>query len=150
MIYLKLNYFSNTSRESTWTFFLRICIVFWNYFNCSCKKLSFIYIYQRSASSAYYDEWTTWCKIYVAMKWPSFSLQDVPPIPNRGYKEDSPPVHAPSAHTIHGMTTLERKSGKLKIWCRLLVMLNLRNIYHKSSLIRVDPKLMLQILFYQA
>lgn len=36
---------------------------------------------------------------------------DVPPIPNRGYKEDSPPVHAPSAHTIHGMTTLERKSG---------------------------------------
>lgn len=34
----------------------------------------------------------------------------VPPIPLRGYKEDSPPVQAPSAHTIHGLTTLERKS----------------------------------------
>nr|XP_034317718.1 uncharacterized protein LOC105346801 isoform X7 [Crassostrea gigas] len=41
---------------------------------------------------------------------------DVPPIPNRGYKEDSPPVHAPSAHTIHGMTTLERKSDVRHFW----------------------------------
>ncbi|XP_061195486.1 tyrosine-protein phosphatase non-receptor type 12-like isoform X4 [Saccostrea echinata] len=40
----------------------------------------------------------------------SMDSSSAPPIPNRGYKEDEPKAQLPS-HTIHGLTTLERKSG---------------------------------------
>ncbi|XP_056000720.1 uncharacterized protein LOC125654825 isoform X5 [Ostrea edulis] len=40
-------------------------------------------------------------------------LSNAPPIPNRGYKTEDPAVQVPSAHTIHGLTTLERKSAGL-------------------------------------